>query len=801
MNQIQDILRTMEYGPAPEEDAHVRAWLKRHGGRFGHFIDGRFTKPSGKSFKIFNPSNGEEIGEVAEGTEKDVDKAVKAATAAFAKWPTLSGNERARHLYALARSVQKHSRFLAVLETVDNGKPIRETRDLDIPLVARHFYHHAGWAELRDEQFPGHVPAGVCGQIIPWNFPLLMLAWKVAPALAAGCTVVLKPAEHTPLTALAFAEICNEAGLPAGVFNIVNGGGETGAAMVAHPGFSKIAFTGSTEVGRIIRKQTAGTGKKLSLELGGKSPFIVFADADLDAAVEGVVDAIWFNQGEVCCAGSRALVQEGVAERFYGKLRARMEKLRVGDPLDKSTDIGAVVAPVQIESITAKVEVGIREGATLFQPSWAKELSSRPGCFFPPSLFTGVSPASPLAQEEIFGPVLAAMTFRTPGEAVQLANNSRYGLAASIWSQNLDTAFDTARRVKSGVVWINSTNLFDGAVGFGGYKESGFGREGGREGMHEYLVPAWLKKAKPAHVAPPLDAPLPTEEGLPGGAPRALDRTVKLYIDGKQARPDSGYSYPVYDHAGKAVTEAGFGNRKDIRNAVEAARKAEGWSGATGHARAQVLYFLAENLELRADEFAARLRQATGASPAQARKEVAASVARTMYYAAWADKYDGAVRGPQARMLSLALPELWEVIGISCPDEAPLLSFLSLVLPAVAMGNRVVVTPSPRQPLPACDLYQVLDTSDVPGGVINIVTGDRDQLASVMAKHDDIAAHWYFGSAEGSAMVERESAGNLKLTWVNNGKARDWYDPIEGQGEEFLFKATRIKSIWTPFGV
>ncbi|MGN6769602.1 MAG: aldehyde dehydrogenase family protein, partial [Rhizobiaceae bacterium] len=641
----------------------------------------------------------------------------------------------------------------------------------------------------------------VCGQIIPWNFPLLMLAWKVAPALAAGCTVVLKPAEHTPLTALAFAEICNEAGLPAGVFNVVNGGGETGAAMVAHPGFAKIAFTGSTEVGRAIRRQTAGTAKKLSLELGGKSPFIVFADADLDAAVEGVVDAIWFNQGEVCCAGSRALVQEGVADRFYGRLRERMEKLRVGDPLDKSTDIGAIVAPVQIDAITAKVEAGVKEGASLFQPSWAKEVSGRPGCFFPPSLFTGVSPASPLAQEEIFGPVLVAMTFRTPGEAVQLANNSRYGLAASIWSQNLDTAFDAARQVKSGVVWINSTNLFDGAVGFGGYKESGFGREGGREGMHEYLVPAWLKKAKPARIAPPLEAPLPTDGGLPGSAPHTLDRTVKLYIGGKQARPDSGYSYPVHDHAGMIVTEAGYGNRKDIRNAVEAARKAEGWSGMTGHARAQVLYFLAENLELRSDEFTARLRQATGASPAQARKEVAASVARTMYYAAWADKYDGAVRGPQPRMLSLALPEPWEVIGISCPDEAPLLSFLSLTLPAIAMGNRVVVTPSPRQPLAACDLYQVFDTSDVPGGVVNIVTGDRDQLASVLAKHDDIAAHWYFGSAEGSAMVERESAGNLKLTWVNNGKARDWYDPAEGQGEEFLFKATRIKSIWTPFGV
>ncbi|WP_421855577.1 aldehyde dehydrogenase family protein [Oricola sp.] len=796
MNEVRDILATMDYGPAPEGDGDVRAWLEARKGGIGHFIAGAFTKPGKSTFAVHNPANGETLADVALGSQGDVDAAVAAATTAMKKWQALSCNERARHLYAIARHVQKHARFLAVLETLDNGKTIRETRDIDIPLVVRHFYHHAGWAELRDSAFPGYEAAGVCGQIIPWNFPLLMLAWKVAPALAAGCTVVLKSAEHTPLTAIAFAEICAEAGLPAGVFNLVNGDGSTGAALAAHDGIAKLAFTGSTEVGRVLRRQTAGSGKKLSLELGGKSPFIVFDNADLDAAVEGVVDAIWFNQGEVCCAGSRAIVQEGIADRFHDRLRARMEKLRVGDPLDKAMDMGAVVAPVQIEQISAKVRAGVEEGGRMWQPSWAESFSTGDGCFFPPTLFTHVSPASTLAQEEVFGPVLASMTFRTPGEAVEIANNSRYGLAASIWSQNLDEAFDTARKVKSGVVWINATNLFDAMAGFGGYKESGYGREGGREGMLEYLAPVWRAKAKPLPAAVPIAAPLP----VPGSAPVGIDRTVKMYIGGKQARPDSGYSYPVAGKSGKHLAEVGLGNRKDIRNAVEAAHKASGWSGMSGHARAQVLYFLAENLELRADEIAARLAEA-GASAAAARTEVAASVRRIMFYAAWADKYDGAVRAPAARMLSLALNEPWDVMGISCPDEAPLLAFVSLVMPAIALGNRVVVTPSPVKPLAACDLYQVLDTSDVPGGVVNIVTGDRDTLADTMAKHDDIAALWYFGTADGAAAAERESAGNLKAVWTDGGKARDWSDPVQGEGEEFLFRATRIKTIWTPFGV
>jgi aldehyde dehydrogenase (NAD+) len=674
---------------------------------------------------------------------------------------------------------------------MDNGKPIRESRDIDIPLVARHFYHHAGWAELIADEFPGYRPVGVCGQIIPWNFPLLMLAWKIAPALAAGNTVVLKPAEYTPLTALAFAEICREAGLPPGVVNIVTGDGSTGAALVDHPQVDKIAFTGSTEVGRLIRKATAGKGKKLSLELGGKSPFIVHEDADLDAAVEGVVDAIWFNQGQVCCAGSRILVQEGVAPRFLAKLRRRMETLRVGDPLDKSIDMGAIVDPIQLQRIGEIVEKGKAEGGTLLQA--ACELPQT-GNWFAPSIFTDVEPASTVMDVEIFGPVAALMTFRTPEEAVQIANHTRYGLAATVWSENINLALDTAARMKAGVVWINSTNLFDAAAGFGGYRESGFGREGGREGMYEYLVPGWEAGLKPTPQAEqaPLSA-LPASSAEHSG----IDRTAKLYIGGKQARPDSGYSYSVYGAKGKSIGQAGLGNRKDIRNAVEAAAKASGWSSATAHNRAQVLYYVAENLSARAGEFEVRLKS-MGQGARAAKAEVEASLARIFWYAAQADKYDGRVHQTKSRHVTLAMNEPYGVMGILCPDEMPLLGFVSLVMPAIAMGNRVVVVPSPHQPFAATDLYQVFDTSDVPGGAVNIVTGERDELAKTLAEHDEVAALWYFGA--NSAMVEAASAGNLKPTWVSNGKRRDWLSRVEGQGVEYLRRAVQVKNIWVPYG-
>lgn len=802
---VLEAFKNMSYGKAPEAADAAVAWLDRHGRRFGHFIDGRFTSPgdSGEFFPTIDPATSRQLAEVAQGTAADVDAAVAAARAALPGWQALGGHGRARWLYAIARHLQKQSRLFAVLETLDNGKPIRETRDIDIPLVARHFYHHAGWAQLQAEEMPGYSALGVIGQIIPWNFPLLMLAWKIAPALAMGNTVVLKPAEFTPLTALLFADLCREIGLPPGVVNIVTGDGRTGECLVQHAGVDKIAFTGSTEVGRILRQKTAGTGKKLSLELGGKSPFLVFDDADLDSAVEGVVDAIWFNQGQVCCAGSRLLVHEGIFETMVKKLEARMEKLRVGDPLDKAVDIGAIVAPVQLQRIESLVKKGIEEGARCFQPSWA---CPQEGCFYPPTLFTNVAPASMLAQVEIFGPVLVMMTFRTPEEAVALANNTRYGLAASVWTENVNLALDIAPQLQAGVVWVNCTNQFDAAAGFGGYRESGFGREGGREGLFEYLKADWqplpgeepeaaLPEPPEAEGEPASATGLPSIDRLP-----TIDRTAKLYIGGKQSRPDGGYSYPVYGADGRLLGEAALGNRKDVRDAVEAARKAEGWSKSTAHLRAQVLYYLAENLEARRGEFVERLRAQTGNSVEEAGREVNKTLERLFTWAAWADKYDGQVHATPSRNVTLAMNEPWGVMAIACPENAPLLAFVSLVAPALACGNRVICVPSTRFPFAATDFYQVLDTSDVPGGALNLITGHREELSKTLAQHDDIAAMWYFGSAAGSRRVENDSVGNLKATWVSYGKRRDWYNDRQGQGREFLRHATQVKNIWVPYG-
>ncbi len=777
---VSDIFDTMAYGPAPESNAEALAWLARHNHTFGHWIDGAFTKP-GQTFATRNPATGADLAQVTQGTASDVAQAVTAARRAQPKWAKLSGHQRAKYLYALARLVQKHARLLAVLETMDNGKPIRESRDIDVPLVARHFYYHAGLAQLLASELPDQHPMGVCGAIIPWNFPLLMLAWKVAPALAAGNTVVLKPAEYTPLTALLFAELSREAGLPRGVLNIVTGDGDTGAALVAHPGTDKIAFTGSTSVGRKIREATAGTGRGLTLELGGKSPYIVFDDADIDSAIEGLVDAIWFNQGQVCCAGSRLLVHEAIADRFHSKLRRRMDGLRIGDPLDKCIDVGAIIDPSQLAAITAMVADN-KDGAT-----YHANTPLPAGCFYPPTLITGLSAASPLMQEEIFGPVLVSMTFRTPEEAVALANNTRYGLAATVWTENINLALDVAPKLRAGVVWVNATNLFDAAAGFGGVRESGFGREGGWEGLMAYLKPAMTTKPLKPLVAVPEPAATQTPD---------IDRTAKLYIGGKQARPDGGYTRAVYAPKGKLLGHAGIGNRKDIRNAVEAAHAAKGWARTTAHARAQILYYIAENLSARAAEFTARLRDLTGV-PGEA--EVEAAIDRLFTYAAWADKFDGAAKSVPLRGVALAMPEPCGVIGILCPDEAPLLGLISTMAPAIAMGNTVILVPSDPCPLAATDFYQVLETSDLPPGVVNIVTGSHAELARPLASHLDIDAVWSFSSTDLSKQIETASAGNIKRTWVNHARSRDWFAP-SAQGKTFLRHATAIKTVWIPYG-
>jgi len=800
---IAEILDTMSYGPAPESDSPARAWIQGLGDETKLFIGGVWKKAqTGQSFDTIAPSSGEVLARVAQAGASDIDAAVKAAAKAQPGWAALAGHQRARYLYALARLIQRHSRLFAVLETLDNGKPIRETRDIDVPLVVRHFYHHAGWAQLMDSELGTREALGVCGQIIPWNFPLLMLAWKIAPAIALGNTVVLKPAEYTPLTALLFAEMCQKAGLPGGVVNIVTGDGATGEEIVKHPGVAKIAFTGSTEVGRRIRTATAGTGKALTLELGGKSPFIVFDDADLDATVEGVVDAIWFNQGQVCCAGSRLLVQESIHERFIAKLKARMQTLRVGDPLDKAIDMGAIIHPVQLERIRSLVATGVREGATLYQP--ALTLPDQ-GYFYPPSLLTDVQPASTVSRVEIFGPVVVASTFRTPAEAVALANNTEYGLAASVWSETLSLALDIAPKLKCGVVWINATNMFDAGVGFGGYKESGFGREGGREGLAAYSRPSWLSRAKPI-VEPPnarssnnAGNPDAVDDGIGMHATGRIDRTAKLYIGGKQVRPDGGYAHPVISPSGARIGEVGEGNRKDIRNAVEAARKAASWGVASEHNRAQILYYIAENLEARSAEFAERLAAMSGYRRQDAAREVAASVARLFAYGAWADKYEGAVHRPPLRGVALAMHEPVGTLAIVCPEQPGLLGLVSTFAPAVALGNRTVVIASASQALAATDFYQVLDTSDMPGGVVNIVTGDRHSLALELARHDEVDGIWYFGNAATACAIEQASVGNLKQVWTETVQ-RDWFDAQQGEGREFLARATQVKNIWIPYG-
>jgi len=790
---IAEKFATMEYGPAPEDPKDALVWLDGHKRRFGHFINGEWRDPvEGVFFDSTDPATGEKIAAVAQGSVADIAAAVESARKALSAWQALTPHARARYLYAMARSVQKHSRRLAVLETIDNGKPIRESRDIDIPLVARHFYHHAGWAQLLESEFPGYTACGVVGQIIPWNFPLLMLAWKIAPALATGNTVVLKPAEFTPLTALAFADICREIHLPAGVVNIVTGDGTTGEALVKHPDVDKIAFTGSTEVGRAIRSATATSHKRLSLELGGKSPFIIFEDADLDSAVEGLVDGIWFNQGQVCCAGSRLLMQESIAQPLIEKIQARMSTLRVGPPLDKAIDIGAIVAPVQLERIKRLVDQGVAEGATCWQPQIA--MPSR-GLYFPPTLLSNVHPTSIVAQQEIFGPVLAAMTFRTPSEAVELANNTVYGLASSVWSESINVALQVAAQIKAGVVWVNCTNLFDAACGFGGYRESGYGREGGREGIFEYIEPDWFKSA-PALPASSKTTNDSEDEDQRAGL--AIDRTVKLYIGGKQARPDSGYSIEVRGNEGELLGEAPLGNRKDIRNAVEAARKASGWAKSTAHHRAQVLYYMAENLSLRKEEVAKRLSAAVGKDLAE--KEVTAAIDRIFSYAAWADKYDGAVHNPPFRTIAITMNEPVGTVGIICPNQSPLLGLLSLVLPALTAGNTVVAVPSETYPLIIGDLYQVFDTSDLPGGAVNLVSGYQSQLLKTLAEHDDVDAIWSFTDEASATAAKSYSVGNLKQVFTNEGRAINWFDPKQAEGRWFLKHATQVKNIWVPYG-
>ncbi len=785
MNKILKNFKNISYGPSPEDSKEVYKWISELNNPNYLYINGKWVRSKSKNtLQGINPGNNKKLYKLSISNKSDVNSAVSAAKKALPKWLALSPTKRSKYLYSLARLIQKHSRFLAVLETIDNGKPIRETRDIDIPLVARHFYYHAGWAsKIKNSDLK---PIGVVGQIIPWNFPLLMLSWKIAPAIACGNTVVLKPAEFTSLTAIFFAELCHKAGIPAGVINIITGDGSTGEIITQHSEIKKIAFTGSTEIGKKIIQNTSDSEKKLTMELGGKSPFIVFEDADLDSAVEGVVDAIWFNQGQVCCAGSRLLVQESIEKKFINKLKNRMEKLRVGNPLDKSIDIGAIVAPIQLKKIKKIVEKGKKEGSKLWQPKWA---CPKDGLFFPPSLFTNVSPASYIAQVEIFGPVLSSLTFRTPSEAVSIANNTPYGLAASVWSENINLAMDVAPKIKAGVVWINSTNLFDASCGFGGYKESGFGREGGSEGIRAYtdiVIPNQkkniIKKSK-QNVRLPI-----------------IDQTPKLYIGGKQKRPDSGYSLANLSFNNKFICDVGRANRKDLRDTVEVASKAF-LKQLNNFNRSQILFYLAENLSQRKDTFINLLMNISGIKSFEAKKEFDLSCERIFYYASMADKFEGLIHNPPMKGLTLAVKEPIGVIASILDDNQPLLSLSTIMSSIFSTGNTNIIIPSEKTSLIATSMYQVFDTSDVPPGYINILTTKQNELNTIVSQHENIDAIWLFSenSKMRSAAI-KETSHNLKRYWCPKNKKIDWSSNSDDFLSEFLYQSTQVKNIWIPYG-
>ena len=767
---IETIFDTMDYGTAPEDRRAALQWIADHGGISGPYVNGTWG-PFRDDMPVCNPATGEKLAGMTITSADEVAAAVAAARKAQPAWEASGGPARARVLYAIARLMQKHARLLSVMESLDNGKPIRESRDIDIPLAIRHFYHHAGHAQLMPTALVDRVALGVCGQIIPWNFPLLMLAWKIAPALAMGNTVVLKPAEYTPMTAMLFANICAQAGVPPGVVNIITGDGSTGEALTAS-NVDKIAFTGSTAVGRRIQNATATSSKSLTLELGGKSPYIVFDDADIDSAIEGLVDAIWFNQGQVCCAGSRLLVHEAIADDFHHRLKARMDKLRIGDPLDKSIDVGAIVDPIQLAQIQRLVAAN-DAGETYHANTPVPE-----GCFYPPTLITGLHAADTLMQEEIFGPVLVSTTFRTQAEAIEIANNTKYGLAATIWTENINLALDIAPKLVAGVVWVNATNLFDAAAGFGGLRESGFGREGGWEGLQAYSKPATA-------IAPPASIAAFSGQGTTG---ETVDRTAKLYIGGKQTRPDSGYSQAVFSAKGLLLGHAPIASRKDIRNAIQA-QAACGWGKISGHLRAQILYYIAENLTAQATGFAARLDAMTGTTTGAS--EVDAAVDILFTYAAWADKFEGRAKSVPIRGVALAMREPVGRIAALCPDAAPLLGLVMPMAAALSTGNTITLCASQPFPLAATDFYHIIEASDVPAGAVNILTGSQADLAPHLGAHMDIDSVWCLSGEGATQAVKVKASSNIKRVWT--GAAPE--DHLS-----WLDAGTEIKTIWIPYG-
>lgn len=716
--QVAEIFNTMNYGPAPESTLKVDSWLENRRDGFGLFISGQWVA-SAETLDSVNPANGKLLAKIAVAGSGDVDIAVKAARTAQPAWEKLGGHGRARYLYALKQELQKRAGEFAVLESLDSGKPIRESSEFDIPLAIRHFHHQTGRAQLFDVEFPRRSALGVSGLIVASGYPLLSAVQKMAPALAAGNCIVLKPSLHTSLSALLFAGLCEEIGLPPGVVNIVTGGAATGEYLVGHPNVDQIDFTGSIAVGSDIRSRTAGTGKTLNLNLDRKLPFIIFEDADLDSAVEELVETVLCNRVKPCGAGVQLLLQEGVESRALDKIRARVGKLRTGDPLDANTDLGANIDPASLARIVQRKEAFV--------------------------------------SGDDFGPLMSVTGFRLLSEALELANGSGRSMAASIWSENINRALDVASQLNAATVWINDSNPFD----------LGSGRE-------------TVEKA--------LRSPIEFSRG---------DMALNSAPSTKTTRTASIADLPP-------IVRIEGGYQADIPRAVSAAVRAGDWTRDSGFSRARVLNHMVENLSERKEEFCWYLAQFTAVSEEAARREIDASVERLFSYAAWADKYDGAVRQYARSGAALAVNEAVGVIAVGCPDHLPLLAPVSLLAPALAVGNRVVLVASERNAQSRADyqrmLTLLLESSGIPAGVVNIVTGARDELVEVLAAHKQVDGVWYFGSAEGSVRVEQASAPSLAHTWVNRGKFPDWFSRDEGEGRHFLREACRVKNIWIPHG-
>jgi len=745
---LSDLMQSMDYGPAREITDAALAWLDDHGRSFGQVIDGTFRPPR-TDFETLNPATGATLARLSCATDADLDAALSAARAAQPGWARLGGPGRARHLRALAKTIRRHARLLAVIETLDTGMPIRQSRDSAVPLAARQFDDHAGLAQILSTELPDHMPLGVCGLIGPAHAPLLTLSRMLAPALAAGNTVVLHPSDDAPLSALLLAEICGEAGLPEGVVNLVTGDDGVTERLLSQDGIDQIAFAGPAEAGQRIRQATAGRGTRLNLLLTDKPAHIVFEDADLDSAVEGLVGAMCSALGPGYPGGGRAFLQEGIAGPVHEKLKARMARLHGGDPLDTRTDIGALARPQDRDRLVALVAAGTDDGE-VFQA--AGIVLPETGWFHPPTLVTGLSPAAPLMQADLPGPVLVSTTFRTPAEAVALANATRYGLTASVWSESVTVALDVARQVKAGLVWVNATGLFDAPLGYSARRESGSGREGGWDGPCAYL-----------RIGTPDDKDAP-------------------------AVPEKG--------AAPAVK----GGVQDVAAAVAAARKAHGaWAARSGAARGRVLSAIAETLSAQAGDIAAHLQTAAEMSEAAARREVEAAIDRLFLYAALAGTGAGRVIDGGAGGVLLEQRAALGVMGILCPDGLPLLGPVSLLAPALGMGNACVLIPQEANALPASVLRRLFDDADVQQGLVGLVAGHHPDVAEPLAAHLDIDALWCFSSSDLAAGIACASAGNLKSTWAESGDRGAWLCR-NAEGRAMLRAASSVTSIWLPSG-